>query len=111
MDLSGLTLEDLSTVLDIEKFKRLASDTGSMVSSLTNRQINELKKAVSKKKEGLDVKKFGKKVLIIVGILAVVAGIAFALYKYFTPDYEDEFDDDFDDAFEDDDDDLFEEKA
>ena len=35
---------------------------------------------------------------ILVGIFAVlaVAGIAYALYKYFTPKYYDEFDDDFD---------------
>ena len=46
---------------------------------------------------------------ILVSILAVaaVAGIAYALYKYFTPKYYDEFDDDFDyDEF---DDDFFEE--
>lgn len=42
---------------------------------------------------------------ILVSILAVaaVAGIAYALYKYFTPKYYDEFDDDFDyDEFDDD---------
>ena len=45
---------------------------------------------------------------ILVSILAVVAvaGIAYALYKYFTPKYYDEFDDDFD--YEDFDDDFFE---
>ena len=44
-------------------------------------------------------------VLAIVGCIAAVAGIAYAVYRYFTPDYleefEDEFDDDFDDYFED----------
>lgn len=42
-------------------------------------------------------------VLAIVGAVAAVAGIAYAVYRYFTPDYledfEDEFDDDFDDYF------------
>lgn len=50
------------------------------------------------------------KVCCIVGcILAVaaVAGIAYALYKYFTPKYYDEFDDEFDE--DDFDDDFFEE--
>ena len=41
-------------------------------------------------------------VLAIIGAVAAVAGIAFAVYKYMTPDYLDDFDDDFDDDFEDD---------
>ena len=45
----------------------------------------------------------------IVGAVAAVAGIAYAVYRYFTPDYLDDFDDedfedeDFDDDFEDED--------
>lgn len=42
-------------------------------------------------------------VLIIIGIIVAVAGVAYALYKHFCPDYledyEDDFDDDFDDEF------------
>ena len=42
--------------------------------------------------------------LAIIGCVAVVAAIAYAIYKFFTPDYledyEDDFDDDFDDFFE-----------
>lgn len=47
------------------------------------------------------------KFFAFIGVLAVIAGIAYALYKYFTPDYleddddDDDFDDDFDDFFED----------
>lgn len=45
--------------------------------------------------------------LAIIGAIAAVAGIAYAVYRYMTPDYledfEDDFDDDFDDFFEDDD--------
>ena len=44
--------------------------------------------------------------LAIIGAVAAIAGIAYAVYRYFTPDYledfEDDFDDDFDDYFEDD---------
>ncbi len=47
-------------------------------------------------------------VLAIIGCIAAVAGIAYAVYRYLTPDYleefEDEFDDDFDDYFEDEED-------
>ena len=42
-------------------------------------------------------------VLAIVGAVAVIAGIAYAVYRYLTPDYLEDFDDDFDDDFEDDD--------
>ena len=41
--------------------------------------------------------------LAIVGAMVVIAGIAYAVYRYLTPDYLEDFDDDFDDDFEDDD--------
>ncbi len=46
-------------------------------------------------------------VLAIVGAVAAIAGIAYAVYKFFAPDYYDDFEDDFDDEF---DDDFFEEE-
>ena len=42
-------------------------------------------------------------ILAIVGAVAVVAGIAYAVYRFFTPDYLEDFEDDFDDYFEDED--------
>ena len=46
-------------------------------------------------------------VLAIIGAIAAVAGIAYAVYCFLTPDYledfEDDFDDDFDDYFSEDD--------
>ena len=44
----------------------------------------------------------------IIGAVVVIAGIAYAVYRYLTPDYLEDFDDDFDDDFEDED--LDEEK-
>lgn len=41
-------------------------------------------------------------ILAIVGAVSVVAGIAYAVYRFFTPDYLEDFEDDFDDYFEDD---------
>ena len=40
-------------------------------------------------------------VLAIVGAVAAVAGIAYAVYRFFTPDYLEDFEDDFDDDFDD----------
>lgn len=62
-------------------------------------RINELihrKELEEKNKNGILI------ALAIIGAVAAVAAIAFAVYKYFTPDYLDDFDDDFDDEFEDD---------
>lgn len=41
-------------------------------------------------------------VFATIGAIAAVAGIAYAVYRYLTPDYLEDFDDDFDDDFEDD---------
>ena len=50
-------------------------------------------------------------VLAIVGAVAAVAGIAYAVYRFVTPDYLEDFEDDFDDFFDDDEyDDEYEEK-
>ncbi len=52
-------------------------------------------------------------VLAIVGVVAAVAGICYAVYRYFTPDYLEDFEDDFDDDFEteEDEDDFFEDES
>lgn len=43
-----------------------------------------------------------KKILILLGLLVVIAAVAYAVYKFFAPDYTDDFDDEFDDEFDDD---------
>ena len=40
-------------------------------------------------------------VLAIIGAVAAVAEIAYAVYRFFTPDYLEDFEDDFDDDFDD----------
>ena len=40
-------------------------------------------------------------VLASIGAVAAVAGIAYAVYRFFTPDYLEDFEDDFDDDFDD----------
>ena len=41
-------------------------------------------------------------VLIAIGAVLAVAGIAYAVYRFFTPDYLEDFDEEFDDDFDDD---------
>lgn len=49
-------------------------------------------------------------VLTAIAAVAAAAGIAYALYKHFSPKYMDDFEEDFDDDFEDFDDDFFEDE-
>lgn len=60
--------------------------------------VAKLSELVNKKEEKKDNKIVWT--LAIIGAVAAVAAIAFAVYKYLTPDYLD--DDDFDDLFDDD---------
>lgn len=50
-------------------------------------------------------------VLAVIGAIAAVAAIAYAVYRYFTPSYLEDFEEDFEDEFEDeeadDEDDFF----
>ena len=39
---------------------------------------------------------------VVIGAVAAVAAIAYAVYRYLIPDYLEDFEDDFDDDFEDD---------
>lgn len=67
---------------------------------LNTAKINELlhKKELEEKNKNTIVI-----VLAIIGAVAAIAGIAFAVYKYLTPDYLDDFDsDDIYDNFDDD---------
>ena len=71
---------------------------------LQNEKIEDLLAALKKKEDEKD-KNTGLWVLAIIGAVAAVAGIAFAVYRFFAPDYledfEEDFDYDFDDYFED----------
>lgn len=41
-------------------------------------------------------------ILAIVGAVTAIAAIAYAVYRFFTPDYLEDFEEDFEDDFEDD---------
>ncbi len=69
-------------------------------------RLNEL---LGKKEE----EKKSNTVLWVLAVIGAVAAIAYAVYRYFTPKYLEDFEDDFEDEFEDedeeteDDDDFF----
>ena len=67
--------------------------------------INAAKVYEKKKKKELEEKNKNAIVIVlaVLGAIAAVAGIAFAVYKYLTPDYLEDFDpDDYSDNFDDD---------
>ena len=85
-----MSREDIMSLVDLSNLKQL---------------LNKSKKEVVVVRENKCCT--WKKVLGVIVALAAVAGIAYALYRYFHPKYEDEFLDDFDDDLDDDfDDDL-----
>ncbi len=83
---------------------------------INNAKINEL---LNKKKAEEEGKNFVLWTLAIIGAVATVAAIAFAVYRYMNPKYADfdgefdydEFEDDFDDDDEINDDDVYVKKT
>lgn len=57
--------------------------------------------AALKKKEDDEQKNMVLWVLAIIGAVAAVVGIAYAVYRFFTPDYLEDFECDLDNDFED----------
>lgn len=85
---------------DMNKFDTMGKEAMSRVEELMNSsRINELfnKRAEDEKKKNCILW-----ILAIIGAVAAVAGIAYAVYRFFTPDYLEDFEDDFDDDFDDD---------
>lgn len=64
-------------------------------------QETKLYEMLKKQEEG-KVKKTILWILAIIGAVVAIAGIAYAVYRFVTPKYLEEFEDDFDDDFEDD---------
>ncbi len=83
--------EDITELIDMSKLKDLLS------------RAKKEEVVVEKKKCPW------KCILGVALVIAAIGGIAYALYRYFSPDYEDEFMDDFDD--DDEEDDLFEDDS
>ena len=57
---------------------------------------------ILRKRDDDRVKKTILWTLAIIGAVAAIAGIAYAVYRYVTPDYLEDFEEDFEDDFEDD---------
>lgn len=93
--------EDLMDAVNVDKMKDKALDLvqASKINALIHKEEEETKK-----------KNTCLGILAGIGIVAVIAAIAYAVYRFVTPDYIDDFDDDDFDDFEDDyEDDYFEE--
>ena len=90
---------------DKERFDAMGRDAMSRVEEIVNAtKLNDL---LHRKEEEDKKKNCFLWVLAIIGAVAAVAGFAYAVYRFFTPDYLEDFEDDFDDDF---DDDIFEDE-
>lgn len=76
-------------------------------------ELKKLSELLCSKKEEEKERNVLVWVLAIIGAVAAVAAIAYAVYRYFTPAYLEDFEDDFEDEFEDEDDeeDIFEDEG
>ena len=83
-----------------------------LLEQVKGKDLKDLKELLNKKQVVVEKEKKCSPllwILAIVGFVAAVAGIAYAVYRYFTPDYLEDFEDeDYDD--EDFEDDFFEEE-
>ena len=85
---------------DKERFDTMGKEALSRVEELMNTsRLNDL---IHKREEDEKKKNCILWVLAIIGAVAAIAGIAYAVYRFFTPDYLEDFEDDFDDDFDDD---------
>ena len=74
-----------------------------MMDLMKAHDLRELKEFFNKKEEEQKKNNTLVWVFAIIGIVAAVAGIAFAVYRFFAPDYLEDFDpDDYSDDFDDD---------
>ena len=90
----------------MNKFDHMGKDAMNRMEDIMNStRLNEF----LHRKEEEDKKKNGVLwALAIIGAVAAIAAIAYAVYRFFTPDYLEDFEDDFDDDF---DDDFFEDET
>ena len=65
-----------------------------MMDLMKAHDLRELKEFFNKKEEEQKKNNTLVWVFAIIGIVAAVAGIAFLVYRYFTPDYLEDYDDD-----------------
>ena len=86
-----LKIENLSR----EALVRLEELANSVNGQITASRISEL---IRKKDQEEDQKKLIIMILAVVGAIAAAAAIGYAVYRFLTPEYLDDFDDDFDDA-------------
>ena len=63
-------------------------------------KLDELKDLITALQKKEEEKQKNTVLLAVLGAVEAVAGIAYAVYRYFTPDYLDDFDDDLDDDFD-----------
>lgn len=82
----------------MNRFDSISKDAMAKVEEIMNAtRLNEL---VHKREEEEKQRKWVLGLLAAVGCIALVAGIAYAVYRFVSPDYLEDFEDDFDDDYD-----------
>ncbi|MCC8126288.1 MAG: DUF4366 domain-containing protein [Clostridiales bacterium] len=86
--------------MNFDRFDSMSREAISRMEDMINStKLNEL---LHKREEDEKRRNCVIWILAIVGAVAAVAGIAYGVYRFLTPDYLEDFEDDFDDDFDDD---------
>ncbi len=93
-------MSKLENLMDFEKLNDLLKKKDIEISKLYKLLG---RKEIKQEEEEQEEKKFNALlwILAIIGVVAAVAAISYAVYRYFRPDYLEDFDDDFEDDLED----------
>lgn len=78
------------------------SKVEDLMDFVKHHDIKEMKNLLNKKEAEQKSKNVLLWIFAAIGVVVAVAAIAYAVYRYMTPDYLEDFEDDFDDDFEDD---------
>lgn len=85
------------------RFDAISKEAASRVEDIMNTiNTSKLTELIKKREEEEKKKNAVVWALAIIGAVAAIAGIAYAVYRFLTPDYLEDFEDDFDDDFDDD---------
>ena len=81
----------------MNRFDNMSKDAMARVEEIMN--STKLNEFLHRKEEEEKKKTCILWILAIIGVVAAVAAIAYGVYRFFTPDYLEDFEDDFDDDY------------
>ena len=88
---------NIRNIIGLKKVERMCA-MNKIEDMISATRLNE----ILQKRDDDKIKKTILWILAIVGAIVAIGAIAYAVYRFFTPDYLEDFEEDFEDDFEDD---------